>query len=77
MDACTFRYLFILVAKKGLNIHLMDVVTTYLYGSLNNEIYMKLLKGYNLLYNVSFKGDFSIKLNKSLYGLKTIRTYVV
>ena len=44
MDACTFRYLISLVAKEELDIHLMDVVTAYLYGSLDNEIYMKLQK---------------------------------
>ena len=70
MDTCTFRYLISLVAKEGLDIHLMDVVLAYLYGSLDNEIYMKLPKGYNLPSSASSKGDFSIKLNKSLYGLK-------
>ena len=44
MDACTFKYLISLVAKEGLDIHLMDVVTSYLYGSFDNEIYMKLQK---------------------------------
>lgn len=28
---------------------MMDVVTTYLYGSLDSEIYMKLPKGFNVL----------------------------
>ena len=41
-----------------------------IYGSLDNDIYMKLLEGYNLPSSASSKGDFSIKLNKSLYGLK-------
>ena len=43
-SATTFRYLISLVAQEGLNLHLMDVVTAYLYGSLGNDIYVKLLK---------------------------------
>nr|KYP62622.1 Retrovirus-related Pol polyprotein from transposon TNT 1-94 [Cajanus cajan] len=48
----------------------MDVVTTYLYGSLDANIYMKLPEGFNLPNDAIFREDYSIKLNKSLYGLK-------
>nr|KYP40238.1 Retrovirus-related Pol polyprotein from transposon TNT 1-94 [Cajanus cajan] len=48
----------------------MDVVTAYLYGSLDADIYMKLLEGFNLSDDAISKEDYSIKLNKSLYGLK-------
>ena len=48
LDASTFRYLISLVAHEWLNLHLMDVVTTYLYGFLDNDIYMKFLEGFNL-----------------------------
>ena len=34
-----------LKASKNLKMHLMDVVTAYLYGSLDNDIYMKLPEG--------------------------------
>ena len=34
-----------LTASKNLKMHLMDVVTAYLYGSLDNDIYMKLPEG--------------------------------
>ena len=44
MDAITFRFLISLVAKENLDMRLMDVVTTYLYGSLDNDIYMKILE---------------------------------
>ena len=27
---------------------LMDVITTYLYGSIDNDIYMKILEGFRL-----------------------------
>ena len=48
----------------------MDVVIAYLYGSLENDMYMKLPEGFNLPNKANFKEDYSIKLNKSLYGLK-------
>jgi len=47
LDATTFRYIISLVAQEGLNLHLMDVVIAYLYGSLENDIYMKLPEGFN------------------------------
>jgi len=45
VDATTFRYLISLI---GLNLHMMDVDTAYLYGSLDSDIYMKILEGFNL-----------------------------
>ena len=41
MDAITFWYLADLVVHEHLVIHMMDMVTIYLYGSLDNKIYMK------------------------------------
>jgi len=41
LDATTLQYLIILVAQQSLHLHLMDDVTTYLYDSLDNHIYMK------------------------------------
>ena len=38
MDAITFRYLISLAVSKKLEIDLMDVVTAYLYGSLDSDI---------------------------------------
>ena len=48
IDAITFRFFISLIAKEKLDIWLMDVVTTYLYGSLDNDIYMKILEGYKM-----------------------------
>ena len=36
MDATTFRYLIYLAVSEGLDLWLMDVVTIYLYGSIDN-----------------------------------------
>jgi hypothetical protein len=54
----------------------MDVVTAYLYGSLDNYIYMKILEEFIMLevYNSDPRGNYSIKLHKSLYGLKQFDT---
>ncbi|KAM1628851.1 hypothetical protein ACFX2K_017216 [Malus domestica] len=41
IDVITFRYLISLVVSEKLDMQLMDVVTAYLYGDLDTEIYMK------------------------------------
>ena len=50
----------------------MDVITTYLYGSMDNDIYMKIPKGFKLPEVNSTKPHrmYSIKLQRSLYRLK-------
>ena len=72
MDTITFRFLISLVGKKNLDLQLMDAVTTYLYGSLDNNIYMKILEGYKMpkTYNPISRSMYSFKLQRSLYGLK-------
>jgi hypothetical protein len=45
MDAITFRFLINLVITENLDMRLMDVVTAYLYGSLDNDIYIKIPEG--------------------------------
>nr|GEV30249.1 putative copia-like polyprotein [Tanacetum cinerariifolium] len=72
VDATTFRYLISLVIQEGLDLRLMDVVTAYLYGSLDMEIFMKLLDGFKVPESckTSSREQYAIKLNKSLYGLK-------
>ena len=72
MDAITFRYLISLAVLEGLDMRLMDVVTTYLYGSLDANVYMKILEGFTLPEEMNSKPQsmYSIKLQRSLYGLK-------
>ena len=71
MDAITFRFLISLVIIENLDMRLMDVVTTYLYRSLDNDIYMKIPEGYKMpdAYNSKSRSMYSIKLQRSLYGL--------
>jgi len=68
--------LIIVVAQQGLHLHLMDDVTTYLYGYLENHIYMKISKGLYFPNEANSKEGYSIKLNKSLLLIKTIRKCV-
>ena len=72
IDAITFRYLISLAVSEGLDMCLMDVVTTYLYGSLDANVYMKIPEGFTLFEAMNSKpwSMYSIKLQRSLYGLK-------
>lgn len=51
---------------------LIDVVTVYLYGSIDSDIYMKIPEGFKMADALSEKPKemYSIKLKRSLYGLK-------
>ena len=72
MDTITFRYLISLTVSEGLDMRLMDVVTAYLYGSLDANVYMKIPEGFTLpeAMNSKPRSMYSIKLQRSLYGLK-------
>lgn len=72
MNAITFRFLISLAVSEGLDMRLMDVITAYLYGSMDNDIYMKIPEGFKLpdANNTKPRSMYSIKLQRSLYGLK-------
>ncbi|KAG7578737.1 Ribonuclease H-like superfamily [Arabidopsis thaliana x Arabidopsis arenosa] len=72
MDAITFRFLMGLAASKNLEMYLMDVVTAYLYGSLDNDIYMRIPEGLKMPEALRSKSKeiCAVKLQRSLYGLK-------
>ena len=67
-----FISLISLAVSEGLDMRLMDVITTYLYRSMDNDIYMKISKGFKFPEANSTKprSMYSIKLQRSLYGLK-------
>ena len=50
----------------------MDIVTAYLNGSLDNDIYMKISERFKMpeACNLGSREHYSVKLNKSLYRLK-------
>jgi hypothetical protein len=57
-----------LIAHFDLELHQMDVKTTFLNGSLEEEVYMKQPEGF-----CSDKGDQLVcRLMKSIYGLKHV-----
>nr|XP_009780186.1 PREDICTED: uncharacterized protein LOC104229270 [Nicotiana sylvestris] len=74
VDAIICRYLINLAVHEILYMHLMDIVTAYLYGTLDNEIYMKIPEVFKV--PEAYKGLWeicSIKLQKFLYGVKQSR----
>ena len=72
MDVITFRFLISLAVSEGLDMRLMDVITAYLYGSIDNDIYMKIPKRFKLpkANNIKPRNTCLIRLQQSLYGLK-------
>lgn len=72
MNETTFWYLINLTFTKNLEKCLIDVVTAYLYKSLDNDIFMKILKEFKMLEASRSKPRkvYLIKLRWSLYGLK-------
>ena len=72
MDAITYNFLISLAVPEGLDMRLMNVITMYLYGSLDKDIYMKIPEGFKLTKANCTKprSMYSIKLQRSLYGLK-------
>ena len=75
VDVTTFRYLIILVVCEQIEMCIMDVIILYLYGSLDNDIYMKIYEGLQLpeRYNSNPRELYSIKLQRFLYVLKQAR----
>ena len=64
MDAITFSFLISLVIIENLDMRLMHAVTAYLYGSLDNDIYINIPEGYRMpeVYNSKSRSMYSIKL---------------
>ena len=70
MSGITFRYLILLAVQNHLSMQLMDMVTAYLYGSLDSDIYMKVPNGIQIPNPNTNRNIYCVKLQKSLYGLK-------
>ncbi|TYK02789.1 retrovirus-related Pol polyprotein from transposon TNT 1-94 [Cucumis melo var. makuwa] len=62
----SIRVLLSIVACEDLELEQMDVTTTFLHGSLEEDLYMEQHKGFE----AKGKTDLVCKLKKSLYGLK-------
>jgi hypothetical protein len=70
MNGITFWYLISLATQKHLSLQLMDVVTVFLYGSLDSDIYMKVPDEISVSNSNVGRNIYCVKLNKSSYGLK-------
>jgi hypothetical protein len=70
MSGITFRYLISTTANLNLKMQLMDVVTAYLYGSLDSVIHMRVPEGLKIPGPNQNCNMFSVRLQRSLYGLK-------
>jgi hypothetical protein len=65
MSGIIFRYLIFLAVQNRLSMQLMDVVTTYLYGSLDSKIYMNVPDGIGISNPEANSNMFCVKLQKS------------
>ena len=70
MDTIIFHFLISRTVSKKIEMCLMDIVTVYLYGSLDSNIHIKILDDVKIPEAYTPCNLFSIKLQKSLYGLK-------
>lgn len=70
INGITFRFILGMASKEKLETRLMDIVTAYLYGSLDSEIFMKIPEGLKMDEFKKPRHIYSIKLQRSLYGLK-------
>ena len=70
MSGIMFRYLISFAVQKRLSMQLMDVVTTYLYGSLDSDIYMKVPDWISIPNQGANRNMYCVKLKRSLYDLK-------
>lgn len=72
MDFITFRYLLGMAMYTILEMRLTDVVTTYVYGSLHANIYMKVPLGLETKSHAESIHDkhCGVKLQRALYDLK-------
>ena len=62
MDTITFCFLISMVVSERLEIRRIDVVTAYLYGSLDSDIHIKIHEGYKMPKVYTSRNLFSIKL---------------
>jgi hypothetical protein len=70
MNRITFRYLISLSTQKRLSLQLIDVMTAYLYRSLDSNICMKVFDGISVPNTNIGCNMYCVKLNKLLYSLK-------
>ena len=67
IDMISYRYILAFATQLNMDIHSMDVVTAYLHGEIDKEIYMRVPEG--IFVDPHLKNP-CVKVVKALYGLK-------
>ena len=72
----TFRILCVLILYNNWTAEIVDIKTAFLYGELEEVIYMKLPEGYEVVTGGKTEKDECVRLTKTIYGLvKAARQY--
>ena len=67
----TFRCVLVIALLNEWNMEVVDIETAFLYGVLDEEIYMKIPEGLEDYMNMSSGGDECLILDKAIYGFGT------
>jgi hypothetical protein len=68
INETTMRIVLLMMLKNNWTMELIDIETAFLYGDLEEEIFLKIPSGYNQVVESTTSTD-CLKLRKSLYGL--------
>ena len=63
MDMITFCYLISMAVKERFDMCLIDVMTAYLYGKLDNDIYMRVQEGLKI-------PNMGVHQTRNIYSIK-------
>ena len=77
MDTITFHFLISLAVSKGLDMLLMDVISTSLYGSIDNDICIKIPEGFKFPKANNTKARSICSITMISIWIEVIRTHVV
>ena len=69
LNDVTFRLILTLLIEKQWEADIVDVETAFLYGDLEEEIYMEIPEGLNEFGKEKYDGDACFVLEKAMYGL--------
>ena len=69
VNEVTFRCVMVLTIQNNWISEIVDVVTAFLYGNLDEVIFMTIPKGLNQYLEMTFELDDGVVLEKSIYGL--------
>ena len=67
----TFRYVMVLALMNNYEMELVDIETAFLYGILEEEIFMKIPEGLDVYKGCDFDENRCLVLDKTIYGLVT------